>query len=236
MMRGLTACFACFGFLLLWPANGPAQESSDQKTKSATASVTSSAKPVYKPPRRGAPGGRIGGGTRGPGDETPALSVIAPEHTGLTSRESPALYWYISDLPKYPLEFTVIEEQAVKPIVETTLPPPTRSGIQRIRLKQHNVRLSPGVKYRWFVTQVVDSSNRSRDILSGGMIERVSPPPGLPKDLVAARYATYAETGFWYDAFDGVSTMIQASPGNPVLSEHRASLLEQIGLAEIGTQ
>ena len=36
--------------------------------------------PVYKPPLRGAPGGRVGGGTRGTGREAFILSVLAPAH------------------------------------------------------------------------------------------------------------------------------------------------------------
>ncbi len=40
------------------------QEVKDQSKKTVTARV---ATPVYKPPLRGAPGGRVGGGTRGTG-------------------------------------------------------------------------------------------------------------------------------------------------------------------------
>lgn len=234
MKHELVMKVGCLGLLLLWPVFGSAENQQGDKAKPTTSTIRSGGKPVYKPPRRGAPGGRIGGGTRGPGGKAPAISVIAPEHTGLTSRASPALYWYISDLPQYPLEFTVIEDQGIKPIVETSLEPPERPGMQRIPLTQHKVQLAPGVKYLWFVTQVVDSKNRSRDIIAGGSIERMSPPSGLPKDLVPAQYATYAENGFWYDAFDGVSTMLQASPGNALLVEHRAALLEQISLGGIG--
>src|SRR5688572_21778645 len=52
--------------------------------------------PVYNPPPRGAPGGRVGGGTRGPGQrDVFVLSVLAPDHSGLTSSEQPSLYWFI---------------------------------------------------------------------------------------------------------------------------------------------
>src|SRR5437867_13335867 len=50
--------------------------------------------PVYKPPLRGAPGGRVGGGTRGTQErDIFVLSVLAPDHTGLTTREQPSLFW-----------------------------------------------------------------------------------------------------------------------------------------------
>ena len=63
-----------------------------QKRQSAAADDL----PVYKPPQRGAPGGRVGGSSRGIGDRLLTLSVLAPDHTGLTVREQPSLYWYLS--------------------------------------------------------------------------------------------------------------------------------------------
>ena len=48
---------------------------------------------VYKPPKRGAPGGREGAGTRGFREALPTLAVLAPQdHTGLTAQEQPVLY------------------------------------------------------------------------------------------------------------------------------------------------
>ena len=43
--------------------------------------------PVYKPPLRGAPGGRVGGGTRGTPRDLFVLSALAPDHSGLTVQE-----------------------------------------------------------------------------------------------------------------------------------------------------
>ena len=42
----------------------------------------------------------------------------------------------------------------------------------------------------------------------------------------------FAEEGFWYDAFEALSGMIYAAPDNAGLHLQRASLLEQVGLAE----
>jgi len=59
-------------------------------------SVTPVGLPTYRPPLRGAPGGRVGGGTRGIGDEFITLLVLAPNHVGLTVQGQPTLYWYLS--------------------------------------------------------------------------------------------------------------------------------------------
>jgi len=48
---------------------------------------------IYKPPKRGAPGGREGAGTRGFREALPTLAILAPQdHTGLTAQEQPVLY------------------------------------------------------------------------------------------------------------------------------------------------
>src|SRR5215467_16119604 len=100
--------------------------------------------PVYQPPKRGAPGGRVGGGTRGPQREVFILSVLAPDHSGFTANEEPSLYWFISNSTSLPVEFTLIDSQGVQPILETRIPAPVQAGMHRIRLSDYNIRLAPG--------------------------------------------------------------------------------------------
>src|ERR671919_2263562 len=142
--------------------------------------------PVYKPPKRGAPGGRVGGGTRGTQREVFVLSVLAPDHTGLTTSEQPSLYWFISGSTSLPVELTLMDPEGVQPILETRLAAPIKPGVHRVRLADHNIRLKPGEAYRWFVTVVPDSDRRSKDILAGGAIERVD----VPSDLKAKMATT----------------------------------------------
>ncbi|HEY3067424.1 MAG TPA: DUF928 domain-containing protein [Methylomirabilota bacterium] len=193
--------------------------------------------PVYKPPLRGAPGGRVGGGTRGAGRELFVLTVLAPDHTGLTVQEQPSLRWFVSNKTPYPVEFTVMDPRATQPLVEHRIPAPIEAGLHTIRLADHNVRLAPGVAYRWFVAIVPDASRRSRDILAGGTIERVEPSEELRAKLARASKAdvpfVYAEAGVWYDAFTAISELIDTSPGNADLKKQRAALMSQVGLPEI---
>ncbi|MEE9534557.1 MAG: DUF928 domain-containing protein, partial [Acidimicrobiia bacterium] len=192
--------------------------------------------PVYQPPRRGAPRGRVGGGTRGPGDQWPVLSVLAPDDAGLTVEEQPSLFWYLSNSTTYPIEVTIIDEQAIQPLFSTCLSPPVQPGVQRVRLTEYGVRLLPGVKYEWFVALVFDPDRRSKDILAGGVIERIELPEALRAKLVQAGKAEiprfYAEAGIWYDAVTAISDLIDTSPDDPVFRKQRASLLEQVGLPE----
>src|SRR5262245_53634443 len=105
------------GFLLGVSVDGFSQDSktsqpSDQKLKDQDKKVESSASvPVYAPPKRGAPGGRVGGGTRGIQREVFVLSVLAPDHSGFTTSEQPSLYWFISKSTSLPVELTVMDPQ-----------------------------------------------------------------------------------------------------------------------------
>jgi hypothetical protein len=99
------------------------------------------------------------------------------------------------------------------------------------------VNLKEDVVYKWFVTLITDTNRRSKDLLSGGAIQRIVPPPGLRErlDKEGRNKAThiYAEAGVWYDAMAAVSEMIRVSPGDIPLRKIRASLLEQAGLRQV---
>jgi hypothetical protein len=189
--------------------------------------------PVYNPPSRGAPAGRIGGGTRG-GQNVFVLSVLAPDHSGFTTSEQPSLYWFISNPTSLPVELTLMDPQGVKPILETQLPSPTKAGIQRVRLADYNVRLAPGAAYRWFVAVVPDADRRSKDILAGGAIERVDLQEDVKTNLAKASDKelpfVYAQAGLWYDALKSISDLIDAAPQNQELRNERTALLKQVGL------
>ena len=42
----------------------------------------------------------------------------------------------------------------------------------------------------------------------------------------------FAREGYWYDAFTGLSRLIDADPGNQELVAQRTALLRQVGLDE----
>jgi len=217
-------------------------KNSDQKkigdvatTPNVTRNVSD--KPLYKPPLRGSPAGRVGGGTRGTERESFLLMVLAPDHVGLTIHDQPTLYWFISKPTTYPVEVTVVERNAVQPLLEKILKSPEKGGIQSLRLADYGVHLHPGIQYKWFVTLVTDAAHRSKDILAGGIITLVDAPQSLSAKLESAgsggAYFVYAEEGLWYDALDAISKMIDARPTNLELHKQRAALLEQVGLSEV---
>jgi hypothetical protein len=187
--------------------------------KAANASATFS----YKPPLRGAPATRVGGGTRSVGALALTVSVLAPNETGFTTRDKPTIYWYVSEALNTPVELTLTTTEplkdAVPPALELTLQPPIARGVHALRLADHGVTLKPGVEYQWFVAVVNNPAQRSSDVVAGGAIKRVAP-------------AVYAEDGLWYDAIDKLSQQISANPADQRLRQQRAALLEQVGLRE----
>jgi hypothetical protein len=198
---------------------------------------TTSAAPVYQPPLRGTTaGGRIGGGTRGADGRPITMSVLAPEHTGLTVSQQLRLYWYLSDDVDVDAELTVVDRQSTDPLLELSVAAPIKRGIHALDLARHGVSLAPGVRYEWFVALVVDPEQRSNDIVAGAEIERVAPDAALEGRLAGAgedrRAAIYAGAGIWYDAVDAVSRAVAGAPAEPAPRARRAALLEQVGLDE----
>ena len=192
--------------------------------------------PVYRPPLRGAPAGRVAGGTRGAKDATPFLCTLVPDHVGLTVSAEPVLFFFMEKSTTFPLEFTIIERHGISPLVETRFAPPLSAGIHTVRLADYGKQLKQGVKYKWFVALIPDEQHRAKDVLAAGGIERVAFPDDLRQKLNRAGAAEissiYAETGIWYDALANLSREISKNPGNKNLVQQRAFLLEQVGLSE----
>lgn len=194
--------------------------------------------PAYKPPRRGAPSTRVGGGTRGiEAGETPSLYALAPDHVGLTGSEQPTLSWYMSKPTTMRFEFLLIDEEGIEPLLEITLDSKElKAGIQGINLADYGVKLKPGEKYQWSVALVPDAKHRSSDITSGGMIERQDATNSVADRLAKASSQEdafiYAEEGYWYDAVSELSDLIEKTPDNEILKQQRAVLLKQAGLPE----
>ncbi|MBI2318064.1 MAG: DUF928 domain-containing protein [Betaproteobacteria bacterium] len=200
------------------------------------APLSAADEPIYKPPARGTPASRVGGGSRGTGDESPRLAVLAPDHTGLTTKEQPSLYWFVSKPAAAKIEVTVINDQAVAPMLEKNIDAPKLAGIQRLRLADYGIKLQPGIEYRWHVALVLDPAQRSNDIIASGTIQRVALDAPLAAKLAKTAKArlpfAYAEEGLWYDAIEAVSELIAENPPDKTARLQRARMLDQVGLED----
>lgn len=195
--------------------------------------------PVYKLPMRGAPASRIGGGTRGPNQDRPGVTVFAPDHTGLTVNPQPTLYWYLSRQAPVQIELTLLDDAGVKPLIEKVVKTPLQGVIQALSLKDAGVTLAPAVDYRWHVALVFDPRMRSSDVTSSGTIRLVPAPDALKAKLAGNNTvspAVYAAEGLWYDSIESQMQLINASPGDNQLRDQLDSLLSQVGLTRVARQ
>jgi hypothetical protein len=197
-----------------------------------TAPLTPDA-PSYKPPLRGAPGGRVGGASRGITVTAPlTIELIAPEnHAGQTAEPSPTLYYFVSRAVSEPMTLTISVPAVAKPVIEARVQLPGSAGIQPVRLADYRVQLQPGINYSWSISLGIDPRAPSRDIVATASIMRVAPDPAVDSAARAAaplhRAAVLAQAGLWYDAV-AAAVDAEASNGHAALD----SLLDQVGLDE----
>lgn len=200
----------------------------------ASAQTNASAKVKFRPPATGAASVRVTGGSRGTGDAAITLDVLAPDDIGTTTLEQPSLFWFQSKPGDAKFELTLLQENKVKPLVQVKVERSTKAGIQRLKLADHAVKLTPGVEYQWVVALVTDADNRSKDLVASGVIKRIEPTPELKEKIQqatpASRASIYADAGIWYDALAVLSDQIEAQPEDKSLRETRAELLRQVGL------
>jgi hypothetical protein len=221
---------AAFGAVWLTPAPSVAQKSAPAVAQNEAPS----SEPVYKPPSRGAPGGRVGGASRGTpigGVPLPAIDLLAPDgHAGLTTSAAPILYFFVSQPVARPTQFTISAAARADPILEVDIPAPKAAGIYSLRTADYRLRLEPGVLYTWSVSVNLDPKARSRDIVASASLMRTASDPTLEAQLrdapLSHRVGLLAQAGLWYDA-------VAAAAETAALDRHTAldTLMTQVGLA-----
>lgn len=212
-----------------------AQSAAVKPASNTSSNVQSSIR--FRPPTSGAASVRVTGGSRGSGDAAVTLDVLAPDDVGLTTQEQPSLYWFQSKPAEAKFELTLLQPNKIQPLVHVKVERASKAGIQRLKLSDHGVKLSPGVEYQWVVALVTDPENRSTDLVASGVIKRVAADAGLKEKISQAASTSqaglYAEAGIWYDALTALSDEIDAQPDNKMLRQTRAELLQQAGLKTV---
>lgn len=226
--------------IVAFSANCAAYDDDDQRPSSPNGTAQTAqdhthpprGAPIYRPPPRSAPGGRISGATRSTHRQQTQLTVLAPDHTGMTVRADPTLYWYMSDGPRGGLRMTIINSETDEPLYDEVFDAPERGGMYSFSLRQHGLQLAPRVRYRWIVS-MTDPQAPGQPLLTSGIIEWSPSGALLIRDQARTAgnaAALYATNGLWYDAIDALSERIRLHPRDRRLREQRAALLDQVGL------
>lgn len=206
------------------------------ETGGAVPPTKASARPViaYHPPKRGKPGVRIGGGSRGVTGEGVALTAIVPDHVALSATATPLLCWRQSGPASKGRVLVLDDGQGVKPFVEEEIKEPNREGIQCVGLARFGVTLQPEIEYHWYIIVINDPDHRSKDTVSGGAFTVKAPSVDLVERIEAVSPhelpSIWAEEGYWHDAVASVVAALARQPTDPRHRAMMASLLWQVGL------
>jgi hypothetical protein len=193
---------------------------------------------VYQLPKVGKPTGRLGGGRRGVATDAPEVYALVPDHVGYTASQQPALFWFMSEGAAGELKFelTLIDESSIDPVIDSGFAMPKTPGLQRIDLAKHGVSLAAGEEYQWSIALVTDDSDRSKDIVSSGWIERVPASSELAARVTQAgpsgAAAVYGAEGLWYDTLEAAFDQMQRSPADSDSRQQLAGMLTGVGLPD----
>jgi len=189
----------------------------------------------YKPPMLGKPGNRVGGGTRGKG-AIATLVALVPDHIGFAATVQPSLCWFASKPLDMKVEITLNDVDSIQPLLEKQMDSPDKGEAQCIKLSDYGLRLTPKKEYEWFVSISPDPEQRSRDIVSGGLLVHKEPTATQAAKFASAKgvelLLAYADEGFWYDAMAKLAELMKANPGEKLYRDLETQLLEQVDLRE----
>ncbi|MGD0109632.1 MAG: DUF928 domain-containing protein [Rhodopila sp.] len=132
------------------------------------------------------------------------------------------------------MRVSIVVDETNKTVLDAAVPGPMPVGVHAFALRGTPVRLALNAEHQWSVTAEMSATEQSRDIVTSGMIRRVSPAGLVPQSSLRASAegcAEYARLGLWYDALDAISDAIQRSPQDRRLRLLRSELLQQVGLA-----
>lgn len=206
---------------------------------------------AFKPPSRGLPGRREGGGTRDPvactqGSPSQLTALLPATNLGLTTAEYPRFFWFMPKTKAKFVEFTLfdVDEQMEDrtPIYKTTFNLTGTPGVASLPIPSQATipPLVVGKDYHWSVALICSVGDRARDITIDGWIQRVTPNANVTNQLAKAkprdRAQIYANNGIWFDTVTTLADQRCADPKDTTLTDSWAELLKSVQLGAIAEQ
>lgn len=206
----------------------------------------------YTPPSGlSRPGGREGGGSRGPciGETSSSYNPIAlvpVNGFGTTLLARPTFFVYVPAIKAgiTPQMQFVLRTWDNRQIYRTTFATVPNPGIVSFSLPElaNSPTLEPGKTYKWTFTLICNPNDddRSDNKLASGSVQRIAPPRALANELAQAtaaedKVAVYARYGIWYDAVSAIANL-RRTGDNPTLQNDWLALLESVQLQKIANQ
>jgi hypothetical protein len=207
----------------------------------------------YVPRDRGLPGRREGGGTRGdclrsasanPTRPTTLTALMPDKNLGLTTSDTPTLFWYVPENAASAAEFILMDENDSE-VYKARFRVTGEAGIISLSLPEEAglPPLAVGKDYHWsfaLICSTQETSDNSGIIYTEGWIQRIEPDAQLQARLASAaepdRAAIYAEAGIWQDAIASLAAQRRTQPTNAEVTTRWNKLMESVGLTTISNQ
>ncbi len=154
---------------------------------------------------------------------------------GLTTSQSPSLWFYNPYSAKFPVEFVLQDEQHNYVYKASLIASQIQPGIVKVGLPK-TVNLKVGKRYQWYFLVSCDR----RPTFVKGWIEPVTLNPTLAQQLSKAkpqqRVALYAANGIWHDALTTLAELRVKHPLDVTLLNTWVGLLTSVDLGAIATE
>jgi hypothetical protein len=119
-------------------------------------------------------------------------------------------------------------------IIDQTVALPKNPGIVSISLPADAAALEVGQLYFWAFQVICDPTDRSKDVMVEGAVQRIELDSTLANQLKRAeprdRPVLYADAGIWTDAVSRLFDLRKANPNDAQLRQDWEDLLKSVGL------
>lgn len=203
------------------------------------------------PPNIGAPSQRKAGGSRGcmgvnvqnTQSKEKVLIALAPEYSGsqlvlgLTTQTRPTFWFYVPYKSDSTYAKLVLEDEFNQTIYKTPLT--GTPGVVSVALPSTSSALKIGKRYHWYFNIYCKQDNEFLTNVEGDVqLLTLSPivQSQLDKATLQQQVALYAANGIWYEALTTLANLRRTNPQDAKLTSDWASLLESVGLQNIGAE
>jgi hypothetical protein len=144
---------------------------------------------------------------------------------------------YVPPTATKTLEFSLFDEQQ-NGVYQTTIDVP-QAGYVKLTLPS-TVTLAPQQRYYWTAALVCNAARRTEDWVVGGWVKYQPLDDALQQSLTTSstlqQVELYAESGFWYDAFNTLVELRQTQPDDSALGTAWSNLMQMAGLEAMTAQ